>query len=180
MRGRYAYRLVLIVICSAIVSIPPLAGAQQARDKEAMQKKMQSAMRGVRGQQRWWQDESKADQIGLSDEQIQQLDQMADRGRENIRPVRQQYFRAYRSLIETLNEDADNAEAIGAARAEFLAAWSDVTAVGADQLIEMRSILTHEQWSQLPEVAPRALRIGNVALRGSGVANPGASKGSEN
>jgi hypothetical protein len=172
--------MVLIAICSAVVSSPLLAGAQQAPDKEAIRKRMQSAMRGPSGQQRWWHDESAAEQIGLSDEQIQRLDQMANNGREKIRPARQQYFRAYRSLIETLNVNAGSTEAIGAARAEFLAAWSEVTAVGADQLIEMRSILTDEQWSRLPEVAPRALRIGNVALRGTGVAAPGESKDSEN
>jgi Spy/CpxP family protein refolding chaperone len=177
MREGIAYRLVLIGVCAGVAAGPLLATAQQARTRQDVQS-LRQRMMGQ--QQRWWKNESRAAKIGLSEEQIQSLDEMADRGREQIRPVRQRYAQAYRSLIDRLASDAVDDEAIAAARTELIEAWSEMTSVGVDQLIEMRTILSEEQWEMLPQVAPRAIRLGNMTLRGSGVVTPEASSGEEN
>jgi Spy/CpxP family protein refolding chaperone len=175
MREGIAYRLVLIGVCAGIAAGPFVAAAQQARSRQDVQSMRQRMV----GQQRWWQNESRAAKVGLSDEQIQSLDEMADRGREQIRPVRQRYAQAYRALIDQLASDAADDEAIAQARTALIEAWSEMTSVGVDQLIEMRTILSEEQWEMLPQAAPRALRLGNMTLRGSGVVSPGASSDKE-
>jgi len=164
MRGRLAYRIVMIGICTGVAAGPLLSTAQQAPKRP----NMRSIQQRMAAQQRWWLDESKAADIGLGDEQIERLEEMADRGREQILPARQRYFQSYRALVETLAGNAADNELIAGMRTEVVEAWSEMTSVGVDQLIEMRKILTADQWAKLPEVAPRALRLGNVTLRGSG------------
>jgi len=168
MRGRLTLSSIVIGVCAGALAIPFGATAQQTTKRQTVRSLQKRMLR----QQAWWKNESTAAEIGLSEEQIQRLDEMADRGRQQVRAVRQRYFAAYRALIEALSSDAASNEIIGEKRGELIETWSALTALGVDQLIEMSEILTEEQWTKLPEVAPRALRLGNVSLRGSGIVGP--------
>jgi Spy/CpxP family protein refolding chaperone len=168
MGGRLVARVVVVSMLLATVAGPSLVDAQQRPRKP----KIRTLQQRMLGQQMWWHDESAAAAIGLTNEQLERLDEMADRGRAAARPARQRYFQAYRALVEALSRDEVNEESVAKLRLEVTEAWSELISVGMDQLVEMRKILTEDQWAMLPQEAPRALRLGNVTLRGTGVATP--------
>lgn len=164
MRWRFGHALVTIGACGVVVAGPLLAAAQQRQQ----QPRVKNVRQRMSGEQRWWKNQAKATELGLSEEQLQKLEEMADLGVENARSARQRYFRAYRGLLTALTEHQPDSPEVAEAKAEAVDAWSAMTSVGIDQMIEMRKILSDEQWQRLPEVVPRALRIGNVSFRGQG------------
>lgn len=169
MYGRLIVRFMMVTAWAAAVAGPALAHAQQTAKKP----NLRAIQQRMGGQQRWWQDEAIATELALTADQIQRLDEMADRGKEQMGPIRQRYFQEYRAFMDTLSDYGSSQDAIQQQRAALEQARTESVTLTVDQILEMRSILTPEQWAELPKLAPRALRIGSVSYRGSGVVTPG-------
>jgi hypothetical protein len=164
--------LVMVGACAVMVG-PSLSPAQQRGNRT----RVRTVQQRMSGQQRWWTNEARAKELGLSDQQVADLEEMADLGLEEVQPARQRYFRAYRAFLTALTEYDPDSQEVTDAKAEVVDAWDEMTSVSVDQMIEMRRILSADQWQRLPEVVPRALRIGNLSLRGHGAITAEPSDG---
>jgi hypothetical protein len=162
MHGHIAVRSVIIGFCVAVAIGPLVATAQQAERTQ----RGRTMRQGLFRQQQWWKNESVAAELGLTEQQMRQLDEAGERYREQLRSLRPRYTQTYLAFVETLSDHDASEESISQGRAAMAEAWSELMGSSIDQLLEVRSILNAEQWTKLPEVAPRALRLGQTALRG--------------
>ncbi len=156
---RVAGALVIAVVLSAgpVLAQNPRSGQQQRRHRTA-----------------WFEREDVQQALGLTETQIASLSEATKAHREKLPALRRAQREAYRALFEALGSEKPDPAAVEEARKDLETAILDLNRAGMDHWIALRKILTKAQWEQLPNVAPRALRLGSaVAMRGHGSVRAG-------
>ncbi|MEN8165552.1 MAG: hypothetical protein ABFS37_15595 [Acidobacteriota bacterium] len=116
---------------------------------------------------RWWRDDSVVAELGLSDDQLQTINELmignsgdTDKQLKLERQFGLRYLRA-------LNEDPYDAAQVDHLSARLIEILSSEHRRRIDTVRKLRDTLTKEQWLKLWDVAPRALHIGRfMAARG--------------
>jgi Spy/CpxP family protein refolding chaperone len=137
----------------------------EAQQTEQQSRSQSSRSRQTR-QQRWWRSDQVVAKLMLTNDQIEKLDAIADDYQERLSASRTEYAEAYKVFIEVLGDYEASEEAIAEQRQALEDLRGQQTGMSIDQLLDVRSVLSPEQFAELSEVAPWALRVGQVSTRG--------------
>ena len=156
-RGRISKAAGAVVIALAFSAAPVLS--QNARSGQK-QRHHRAA---------WFERENVQQALGLTETQIAALTEATKAYRQQLVALRKAQRKAYRELFDALDTDRPDPAAVEKARKSLETAVLDLNRAGMDHWIALRKILTKVQWEHLPEVAPRAIRLGSaMALRSHG------------
>lgn len=154
---------VLIIAAVAIVLLPGLAGAS---GKDGGNRKP------------WYEQETVQEKLELTDDQVTSLAEVETTYGPRLAAMNQEKRTAYRSLVTSLDSDDLTQQEFEAMRARLEAAYGTHAATTGDRWQALRSVLTKQQWRNLPEAAPKALSLGQfgVAKRGGMYMGPSGPK----
>lgn len=136
---------------------------------------------GDRGKRmKWWTNETVQQKLELSEEQIASIAELneavaADRS-EATRSQRKAYHRMITGLAD---ENLSNTEFLRR-REDLERIWLHRAQMTIDYWLQLRSLLSTDQWQQLPSVAPRALQFGDTFIRGYGRVTIGGDEAGPN
>lgn len=126
---------------------------------------------------RWWRDESIVAELGLSDDQIETINQLMTSKTGDSTKQRQRERQLSLRYLRALNQDPYDAEMVDRLSKQLIEHLSSEHRRRIESVHALRDILTKEQWTRLWELAPRALQVGRfVATRGTGVSVKGDSE----
>lgn len=151
--ARIADRLVVGWLTAAMVLSVGVAGGQERGKVSTKQR------------QGWWERETAQTELGLSSNQVKSIDAIEERNRELTQQNRKAQQQAYRQMIRLLTAEAPSEAEIADSRQAIEEAWAKSTRLTVDYWIELRDVLSAEQWELLPQVAPRALQLGGLRTR---------------
>ena len=117
------------------------------------------------GRNKWWTSESVRVQLGLTDEQVERIGELQEEKNKQLSTIRAEVVRAMREVIGALDDPSTSEEILAEKRRDLEDAWALNLQVTIDHWIELRQVLSAEQWKELPNAAPRALRLGMLGLR---------------
>ncbi len=129
-------------------------------------------MKGVKGAAgmgkpnmvKWWEEPEVQDGLQLSDAQVHAIAELIESHQQRLKDIVLRQRTAYRLLIQNIDRAAVDPELRQRRESEFLAAWGEQAQANIEKWTALREILSFEQWAQLPETAPTALRIGHLAV----------------
>jgi len=125
----------------------------------------QSHQRG-RGQSPWWTNPKVQEQLALSNDQIGQISGIYEKTREARQKASVKQRQAYRELVVGLGNDGISDQEIGQRLEDVEEAMSESTRATVDLWVQLRGVLSAEQWRELPKASPRTLRLGGMLTRG--------------
>jgi len=150
-------RWAAIVLAGFLIAVS-FAGVVAAQERAA-------AREGARVAKGWWEREGVSEGLNLSAKQVSEIQVLESAKSELIKETRSTEFQTYRSLINAMEDGGTPAEELAQLRQTLEDAWLRHAQVTLDHLMELRKVLTAEQWHQLPEVAPASLRLGMLGVR---------------
>ena len=126
---------------------------------------------------RWWRDGSIVAELGLSDDQVQTIDQlMASNTTESTNQRKRERHLSLRYLRVIAQEPYDAALVDGLTD-QLIEVLSNEHHRRIESVRTLRDILTREQFTKLWELAPRALQVGRfMASRGNTISVKGNSE----
>ncbi len=116
----------------------------------------------------WWKNSSTIESMKLTPDQLEKIETIDLKYFEEIRRLRRNERIAVAKLLSALRENEPNKPHIEHSSARFIEIRTNRERVMIDRLIQLRKILTLEQWSQLKELAPVVLQIGSFRAIGEG------------
>ena len=126
---------------------------------------------------RWWRDESIVAELGLSDEQIQAINQLMTTNTGDSTEQRQKERQFGLRYLRALNQEPYDAAQVDDLSARLIEVVSNEHRRRLESVRSLRDILTSEQFTKLWELAPRALQVGRfLATRGTTVSVTGDSE----
>lgn len=126
---------------------------------------------------RWWRDESIVTELGMTDDQIQAVNQLMTSKTGDSTKQRQRERQLSLRYLRALNLDPYDAEMVDRLSKQLIEHLSSEHRRRIESVRALRDVLTKEQWTRLWELAPRALQVGRfVATRGAGVSVKGDSE----
>lgn len=133
----------------------------------ADQKEGQASAEGskrAQGPVMWWRDESIVAELELSDDQVRTIDELMAENSGGGDKQRQQERQLTLRYLRTLNQEPYNAALADQLGQKLLEALSSEHRRRIERIRALRDILTHEQWTKMWDVAPRALQIGRFRI----------------
>jgi Spy/CpxP family protein refolding chaperone len=113
----------------------------------------------------WWTSSDIQQTLGLSQQQIEQIDAIEKQQKENQGNARRNVATAVRKYLAALDAGAEASELLVQRQQELDQAWARHLEVTTDYWRTLRALLNEEQWLKLPEVAPKAIRLGMLGVR---------------
>ena len=104
---------------------------------------------------KWWEDQRLAERVGLSSDQQQQIRDLVYRGARRMIDLKAAVDLAGLDLAEVVNSSDFDAEAVRAAYAVFQNARHRLENERFEMLLDVRQVLTTEQWRKLQELKRR-------------------------
>jgi protein CpxP len=108
---------------------------------------------------KWWEDQRLAERIGLSDQQQQQIRDLVYAGARRMIDLKAAVDRAGLDLAEVVNSSQFDPAAVRATYAAFQTARQKLENERFEMLLEVRQVLTTEQWQKLQELKRRAQQM---------------------
>lgn len=149
MRGTAKVALGVIALVLAL-AMPAALFAQQSKTDHA--------------DKGWWELPKVQEALQLSPEQESRIVQLETEKQEKVKAARRAVAVAMRQMISALDSASVPAETVATRRAELEKAWQEHLDVTLDYWRSLRQQLTEEQWKELPNVAPAALRLGMLRV----------------
>ena len=159
-------KLVFSVTLALLVLVPPTTAVAQQAGAAKGRGRSQSLMRQMDRAARWWNRPQIAEKVGVSDDQKTRLDAAADEAQKERLAASEMFSTVYARYLDALSEATFDRTDIERHRKDVEDASASVMAASLDQLIAVREILTHEQWTTLREVMPSAVRLGQMRTKG--------------
>jgi len=132
----------LLMICVVLLAVQPLA----AQEFELPPGK-------------WWEDPRLSERIGLSVEQQQQIRDLVYTGARQMIDLKASVDRAGLDLAEVVNSSQFDPEAVRTAYGVFQSARQKLENERFEMLLEVRQVLTYEQWQKLQELKRRTQQM---------------------
>ncbi len=110
--------------------------------------------RGFRGPAAWWRDSNLAKELKLTDQQQKQLETTFSDYRLKLIDLRAAVEREQAKLEPLVNADQLNEPAINSQLDSLLAARNKLEKTNAQMALDMRKVLTLDQWKQLRQMRP--------------------------
>ncbi len=104
---------------------------------------------------KWWEDQRLAERVGLSADQQQQIRDLVYEGARRMIDLKAAVDRAGLDLAELVNSSDFDPEAVREAHAAFQTARHKLANERFEMLLEVRQVLTNEQWQKLEELKRR-------------------------
>ena len=104
---------------------------------------------------KWWEDQRLADRVGLSAEQQQQIRDLVYEGARRMIDLKAAVDLAGLDLAEVVNSSDFDPKAVRASYAAFQTARKKLENERFEMLLDVRQVLTTEQWQKLQEVKRR-------------------------
>lgn len=101
---------------------------------------------------KWWEDPRVSQRIGLGEEQQQEIRDLVYAGARRMIDLKAAVDRAGLDLAEAVNSSEFDPEAVRAAYAAFQAARQKLENARFEMLLDVRQVLTSEQWQKLQEL----------------------------
>jgi len=118
-------------------------------------------------QTQWWQDQVITEKLELTDDQIQAISDLMAVSSGDDNQHRQQERQMSLRYLRALDQNPYDPELVERASERLINVLSSKDRQRIENVRALRDILTHEQWTTLWNVAPRALQIsGFRVLRG--------------
>lgn len=108
---------------------------------------------------KWWEDPRVSQRIGLGEEQQQQISDLVYAGARRMIDLKAAVDRAGLDLAEVVNRSEFDPEAVRAAYVAFQTARQKLENARFDMLLDVRQVLTYEQWQKLQELKRRAQQM---------------------
>ncbi len=121
----------------------------------------------------WWTSTEVQESLSLTPDQVQKIADLEAGKHEAMIAARQDLMKAYRRVVTALDGSAAPSAELADRQQTLEKAWVGYLQVDVNYWMELRGVLTQQQWQQLPNVAPRALRMGMLGVRGRGKVNVG-------
>lgn len=117
----------------------------------------------------WYEQKAVQQKLGLTADQVAGITEVEESFGARLVKMNQEKRTSYRGLMSALDAGQLSEDDFEARRTRLEEAYGSHAAVSADRWRALRSILTKDQWRNLPEVAPRALALGyfSIVKRGS-------------
>lgn len=146
-----------LIICVLIAAVPPL-GAQEFDLPPG----------------KWWEDPRLAERIGLGEEQQDRIRDLVYKGAREMIDFKAAADVAGLDLAEVVNSSQFDPEAVRTAYAAYQNARRQLENARFEMLLEVRQVLTNEQWQKLQEIKLRMQQMRGQQRR-PGQRQPGGS-----
>jgi len=113
----------------------------------------------------WWTSSDIQQALGLSQQQVEQIDAIETLHKEDLKDARRDVATAVRKYLAALDAGTDASEMLAQRQEELDEAWAQNLQLSTDHWKALRAVLGEEQWKQLPSVAPTAVRLGMLRVR---------------
>ena len=104
---------------------------------------------------KWWEDQRLADRVGLSAEQQQQIRDLVYEGARRMIDLKAAVDLAGLDLAEVVNSSDFDPKAVRASYAAYQTARKKLENERFEMLLDVRQVLTTEQWQKLQELKRR-------------------------
>lgn len=106
---------------------------------------------GMKGGGKWWKNSELVQKVGVSDQQVQQMEQIFQNSRARLIDLKANLEKAELSLEPLMEADNPNEAQIGAAIDRVSQARAALEKEHAMMLVGIRKVLTLDQWKKLQE-----------------------------
>jgi len=122
----------------------------------------------------WWRNSELAQQIGLNDQQKEQLSQVFSSHRSNLVQLRASVAGEEEKLHDLLNQDRPQQDQVMAEMTQLQSARNALENEFTMMTLAFRNVLTPDQWKQLQSISHEKMRTHfyKRAPEGSGPASP--------
>lgn len=104
---------------------------------------------------KWWEDQRLVERVGLSEEQQGHIREIVFRSAQNMIDLNAEVKKAGLQLAEVVDREDFDAAAVRKAFASFQAARHELEQERFEMLLEVRQVLTYEQWREIQEIRRR-------------------------
>jgi Spy/CpxP family protein refolding chaperone len=116
---------------------------------------------------RWWKNSEVVKKVGVSDEQVQKIEHVFQDHRLKLIDVRAALEKEEVKLQPMIEADSPNDQQIMAQIDRVANARAQLEKANAQMLLDIRHILTLDQWKKLQSMPPIHMRVGHVeGMRG--------------
>ncbi len=122
--------------------------------------RMMMHQRGMRGLGRWWKNADVVKQVGISDEQVQKMEQIFQQHRLKLIDLKANLERDEVKLQPLVEADNPNEQAVMSQIDKVAAARAELEKSNAAMMFAIRRVLTPEQWKKLQDL--KAQRPGRM------------------